>query len=88
MMKFYGAPICRNCVETHALLQAQGIAYEYVDITASVANLRAFLALRDSRPEFAQIKAEGRIGIPVFELDNGELRMDEEWLKAGGCAGC
>lgn len=88
MIQFYGAPICSNCVQTHALLKAQGIEYEYIDITASVANLRAFLKLRDQREEFAAIREEGRIGIPVFVLENGELLMDEEWLRTGGCADC
>ena len=88
MITFYGAPICKNCVQTHELLKAQGIEYQYVDITASVANLRAFLQLRDQRPEFADVKAQGRIGIPVFVLENGELLMDEDWLRQGGCADC
>ena len=87
MLKFYGTPICRNCIQTHELLKAQGIEYEYIDITASVANLRAFLKLRDEREEFAEIKAQGRIGIPVFVTDDGRLLMDESWLQSG-CTDC
>lgn len=88
-IKFYGAPICRTCREVKPLLEAKGIEAEFVDITASVANLRAFLALRDTHPAFEQIKQEGRIGIPAFVWPDGSLTLDVDWLESEStCKDC
>lgn len=89
MLKFYGSDICSTCREAHGLLEAQGILAEYIDITASTPNLRAFLALRDSRPEYEEIKKEGRIGIPTFLWEDGSIELGLDWLQsAGSCADC
>ena len=53
-------------------LSNNGIIYEYIDITDSMKNLKIYLKLRDTRPEFEEIKRIGRVGIPFIMLDNGE----------------
>ena len=63
-MKFYGTMICPDCLKAREMLPAAGVEFEYVDITVSTKNMKEFLALRDTRAEFAQVRAEGRIGIP------------------------
>lgn len=89
MMKLYGAPICSTCREAKQLLDEKGIAYEYVDITENIANLRAFLAMRDTNPVYGPIKAEGRVGIPTFVWEDGSVTLDTDWLSAGGaCTDC
>ena len=47
MLKLYGSKICSDCVEAKAALEAQGVPFEYVEITESVANMRDFLHYRD-----------------------------------------
>ena len=47
--------------------------YEFVNITESVANLKEFLKLRDTRKEFEVIKNLGYVGIPAILTDNGEI---------------
>lgn len=89
MLKIYGAPICSTCVETKQKLDAMGMEYEYIDITASTANLRAFLSLRDTLPQYEAVKAEGRIGIPTFVWDDGSVTLETDWLENGGfCTDC
>lgn len=89
MLKFYGTDICKDCVAARELLRAQNIEAEFIDITASTPNLRAFLALRDSRPEYDEVKARGGIGIPTFVWDDGSLAVGTDWLRgAGRCADC
>ncbi len=89
MLKIYGAPICKNCVESKQKLDELGLEYEYIDITASTANLKAFLALRDTLPQYESVKAEGRIGIPTFVWDDGSVTLDTGWLENGGfCTDC
>ncbi|MBR4081965.1 MAG: glutaredoxin [Clostridia bacterium] len=75
-MKYYGSPLCPDCVEATRLLAERGVQYEWIDITASMPNLKAFLALRDTREEFAQVRAEGRVGIPCFVAEDGKISFD------------
>lgn len=35
-------------------------------------NLKAFLKYRDFRPEFDELKAQGRVGLPCIVVDRGE----------------
>ena len=89
MLKYYGADICKDCRAAARLLAEKGIEAERMDITASTANLRAFLALRDTDPAFAQVRAEGRIGIPAFLFDDGSIVLGSQWLQGEStCADC
>ena len=47
--------------------------YEFVNITESIANLKEFLKLRDTRKEFEVIRNLGYVGIPTILTDNGEV---------------
>lgn len=53
-------------------LSNNGVEFEYIDITDSMRNLKIFLKLRDTRPEFAEIKKLGRVGVPLIMVGNGE----------------
>ena len=78
MMKYFGSPLCPDCVEATAALDAKGVPYEWIEITASMMNLKAFLALRDTREEFAAMRAEGRVGIPCFLHEDGRISFEIE----------
>lgn len=76
-VKFYGTEICRDCAEALCFLEEKGFdAYEYKDITKNTANLKEFLALRDTRPEFQSVREEGGIGIPCFVREDGSLTFE------------
>lgn len=75
-MKFYGTMLCKDTVYADKVLRKNGIDIEYVDITASMSNLKEFLALRDLRDEFKPIKESGKAGVPVFLLDDGKITFD------------
>lgn len=86
-MKAYVTEICINCRNFLYLRQLRGLEQvELVDITASTANLKEFLHLRDNRQEFAPRKAAGMIGIPCF-VDGERLTLDVNealsWLGEG-----
>jgi len=53
-------------------LSQNKITHVYLDITESMANLKSFLKLRDSRPEFDEIKKRGSIGIPCIVVNGGD----------------
>ncbi|KUO70522.1 MAG: hypothetical protein APF77_09985 [Clostridia bacterium BRH_c25] len=59
-------------------LSNNGINYEYIEITDSIRNLKIYLKLRDTRPEFDEIKRIGRVGIPFIIINNGEKLIFEK----------
>ena len=68
----YGAEICKNCVAAkHELQQHDDIELDYRNITESTTILKEFLAYRDQEEMFQPIKESGRIGIPLFLLEDG-----------------
>ena len=78
-MKVYGADICIDCRNYKALRESRGFTDTYIDITESTANLREFLAIRDTDPLFAPVRERGGIGIPLFVREDGTttLELDE-----------
>ncbi len=76
MLTMYGTPLCPDCVEAEAVLKAKKIPFDYVDITESTANLKAFLKLRDESPLFDEVKVAGGIGVPCFILPGGRMTLD------------
>ncbi|MBU0278605.1 MULTISPECIES: hypothetical protein [unclassified Gemella] len=77
-----------KCPDTQAFvaeLKAQNIQYQEVNITDSMANLKQFLKLRDSRVEFEERKLWGFVGVPVLQLPNDNLIFDLADLKGLSC---
>ena len=77
-MKYYGTPLCPDCVEADKFIAEKGIACEYICITESTTNLKEFLALRDARSEFDEVKKEGGIGIPCFLKEDESITFSLE----------
>lgn len=44
----------------------------YLDITENMLNLKKFLKIRDTRPEFEPVRERGAVGIPCIYVDDGE----------------
>lgn len=89
-MKYYGAKICGDCVAAAEAIEKNGLDIEFIDITASTANLKEFLKLRDTQDIFAEVRERGGIGIPCFVFDDGTVSFDLPGItsEAPGCAGC
>jgi glutaredoxin-related protein len=69
----YFSNLCPDTPPFVAALAARNMDYEAVNITASMKNLKRFLALRDSHAAFDARKAQGAIGIPVLQLADDSL---------------
>lgn len=72
-----------KCPDTQpfvAGLEARGIRYDAVNITNSMRELKAFLHLRDSRPEFQAVKDAARVGVPVLLKPDGSLHFSLDSL--------
>ena len=73
----YGAPICGDCVVAkEALRTVAGVELDYRDITETTTVLKEFLKYRDHEAIFEPVKAEGKIGIPFFLLEDGTKTLD------------
>ncbi len=49
MVKIYGSDLCPDCVACKTAFDADGISYEFVNITAGMKNLKEFLNLPKQR---------------------------------------
>ena len=76
MLTIYGSMMCPDCVECRKDLDEVGVEYTYLDFAEDLRNLKAFLALRDTDPAFAQVREEGRIGIPCILGEDGTVSLD------------
>lgn len=74
MLKIYGSRLCPDCVQCLEALDAAGVKYEYLDFGESLPALKAFLKLREL-PLFAQVRQEGKIGIPCLLDDSGTVSL-------------
>ena len=78
MLKIYGSMLCPDCVACRSDLDQAGIEYEYLDFADNLLYLKEFLAIRDSSPLFASLKAEGKIGIPCLVREDGTVSLSWE----------
>ena len=78
MLKIYGSLLCPDCVQCKNDLTAAGVDFEYLDFSEDLRNLKAFLSVRDSDPQFAQVKEKGSIGIPCIVEEDGTVFLDWE----------
>ncbi len=53
-------------------LSEEAIEYTTIDINTGMAPLKHFLKYRDSREEFAEVRAAGRVGLPCLVVNDGE----------------
>ena len=81
MIRILGSMLCKDCVQCRQELDAAKVNYEYCDFSDELKYLKEFLALRDKEPVFAQVRQEGRIGIPCIIREDGTLTLDwQEFL--------
>lgn len=82
MLRIYGSPLCRDCVLCREALDAAGVPYVYMDITANLMFLKKFLKLREGEP-FTAIREKGQIGIPCILREDDTLSFDwTEFLES------
>ncbi|EFG27752.1 glutaredoxin domain-containing protein [Fusobacterium periodonticum] len=81
MPKVYGSMLCPDCVEAKEYFEKVNYRYEFVNITESMKNLKEFLALRENRKEFEEIKKLGYVGIPAILTDDNKIILGDEVLQ-------
>lgn len=76
----YYAAECPDTAPFVAELKRLGVDYEEVEVLSSIPNLKQWLRLRDSHPEFEQVKIKGNAGFPALLLDDGRVILSESEL--------
>lgn len=61
-----GSLLCPDCIECKQILEERNLEYEFIDINASMKNLKLFLHYRDTSPVFDKVKERGNVGIPLL----------------------
>ena len=77
MLKIFGSLLCPDCVQCREDLDKAGVEYEYLDFSENLKNLKEFLLLREGSL-FDAIRAEGKIGIPCIQREDGSVTLDWE----------
>lgn len=72
----YGIRSCHDCVDAENLLKEKKIPFTYLDFAENPVWLKEFLQLRDRSPLFEEVRKNGWIGIPYFELEDGTKTFD------------
>jgi glutaredoxin-related protein len=75
MIKIYGSMLCPDCVQCRKELDEAGVAYEYLDFSENLRNLKEFLAIRDGNPLFDSLRQGGKIGIPCIVREDGSVTL-------------
>lgn len=77
-----GSHLCPDTLYALNRLSGAGAEVEFKNLSASLADLKAYLSLRESSPAYADIRENGGIGIPCFVLENGAVtRSLDEALR-------
>ena len=57
---------------------ARKVEIDFRDLSASLPDLKAYLAVRESEPVYAAVREKGSLGIPCFVLEDGSVTLELE----------
>lgn len=78
----FGSDLWPGCAPAKKFLEEKGIKFAYFNITESLGSLKRFLKYRDISPEYADIRGNEKVGIPVMIVNDGEeIIFDIEGLS-------
>ncbi|MCC8061346.1 MAG: glutaredoxin [Clostridiales bacterium] len=73
-----GSHLCPGTLAALHRLSEAGISVSYKDILSCHADLREYLALRDSHELYADIRGTDRLGVPCFIREDGSMTLELE----------
>lgn len=71
-----GSHLCPDTIWAVNKLYEAGVEVTYKDILSCHADLREYLALRDSHEVYADIRGTDRLGVPCFLCEDGRITLD------------
>ena len=71
-----GSHLCPDTLYALCQLREKEIEVDFKNLSASLPDLKEYLALREGLDIYKNIKTEGGIGIPCFVLEDGRKTLD------------
>lgn len=71
-----GTHLCADTTYALCKLKERKAEVVFKNISASIADLKEYLAVRESSPLYDEVKKEGILGVPYFELEDGTKTLD------------
>lgn len=71
-----GSHLCPDTLAALNKLSNAGADISFKDILSCHADLRAYLALRDTSDVYADIRGTDRLGVPCFVCEDGTVTLD------------
>lgn len=75
-----GSHLCPDTLYAPNRLSEAKAEIDFKNMSASPADMKAYLALRQDSPVYADIRENGGIGIPCFVLEDGTVTRDLETI--------
>ena len=73
-----GSHLCPDTLYAIQKLKEADADLSFVNISAALADLKTFLAIRESDALYDEVRKNGGIGIPLFVLEDGTRNLDLE----------
>ncbi len=73
-----GSHLCPDTLYAIQKLKEADADLSFVNISAALADLKTFLAIRESDALYDEVRKNGGIGIPLFVLEDGTRTLDLE----------
>lgn len=73
-----GSHLCPDTLYAIQKLREADADLSFVNISAALADLKTFLAIRESDALYDEVRKNGGIGIPLFVLEDGTRTLDLE----------
>ncbi|MDO5350212.1 MAG: glutaredoxin [Lachnospiraceae bacterium] len=71
-----GSHLCPDTLYALNQLAANKADIEFKNLSASLPDLKVYLAQRENNPLYAAVRENGGIGIPCFVLEDGTTTLD------------
>lgn len=71
-----GSHLCPDTLYALNKLVENHVDIEFKNLSASLPDLKVYLAQRESNPLYAAVRENGGIGIPCFVLEDGSTTLE------------
>jgi glutaredoxin-related protein len=75
-VKVIGSHLCPDTLYALNKLRELNAGIDFVDISASLANLKVYLGYREKDPLYEPVKKAGSLGIPLLVFEDGTRTLD------------
>lgn len=76
-LQVIGSHLCPDTLYALNVLKAKEVDFDFVNISASLGDLKKFLQIRENTPEiYDNVRKNNGLGIPCFVKADGEITLD------------